>query len=527
MNVFKTHTLTAVPDLISQTCPSDGMGSPVPGSNSKLQARLFLQFSSVILWLSVVFIFFTVGFSSLKAAQVYVDAVGGIGGNTYNNVTNSLTDWWTTDDSASDNKWGLQTTVSADVSYNKNYYEIYTVESDIVLRTEITGLRPNSVYSGIRVYMIGRSASNAPFKWSLDASIDTVNWQTLIDFDDTGYSGNQVDGSNNGVGVSITSTLAEKRVWYPLPDSTTDAFGVLRIYIRKGLGANNRSRYDGVGFENTLQLIKPGQSDVLRYLVPNAGTSSSWNTLGFDASTWTAASDTSIGFDSDTNGATSFVPHFAVNLGNPAGSPASNPMYAINSCLYTRYSFNVTDKNAITGLLLKIKYEDGFVAWLNGVEVARGNFTGTPAYNSTTTARIETLAVVYSSIDIIALGLPALQNGYNVLAIQGINGSASSNDFLLAPILEATLSTVLSNPPVGVADAYSVNEDTILTVNVPGVLTNDSDPDAGTTLTASWSQLLLPPRGRFLWPPMARSCLPRPSTSTVPPRLPIVLPMAR
>lgn len=42
----------------------------------------------------------------------------------------------------------------------------------------------------------------------------------------------------------------------------------------------------------------------------------------------------------------------------------------------------------------------------------------------------------------------------------------------------------VTNPPVAVADAYSVNEDGVLTINAPGVLTNDTNP-AGGTLTAT------------------------------------------
>jgi VCBS repeat-containing protein len=36
----------------------------------------------------------------------------------------------------------------------------------------------------------------------------------------------------------------------------------------------------------------------------------------------------------------------------------------------------------------------------------------------------------------------------------------------------------LNQAPVAVADAYTMNEDTILTIDAPGVLNNDSDPDS-------------------------------------------------
>jgi VCBS repeat-containing protein len=41
-----------------------------------------------------------------------------------------------------------------------------------------------------------------------------------------------------------------------------------------------------------------------------------------------------------------------------------------------------------------------------------------------------------------------------------------------------------NNTPVASGDAYSVDQDTILSVNAPGVLGNDSDPDVGDSITA-------------------------------------------
>ncbi len=188
----------------------------------------------------------------------------------------------------------------------------------------------------------------------------------------------------------------------------------------------------------TASFVTEGQAGVLRYLVPTAEPPAAWNTPAFDASAWTAASDTSIGFDNDTTGATSYVSHFKVDLGNPDALPLTNPMYGKSSTLYTRYSFNLADRSTVSSLRLRLKYEDAFVAYLNGVEVARGNFTGTPAYNATTAARTESSAIVYETIDLTSAGLPALVNGPNVLAILAINGTPTSKDFLLAPILESS-----------------------------------------------------------------------------------------
>src|SRR5947208_5477584 len=45
--------------------------------------------------------------------------------------------------------------------------------------------------------------------------------------------------------------------------------------------------------------------------------------------------------------------------------------------------------------------------------------------------------------------------------------------------------TAVNDAPVAANDSYSTNEDTALTIAAPGLLANDSDVDAGTTLTAA------------------------------------------
>lgn len=44
--------------------------------------------------------------------------------------------------------------------------------------------------------------------------------------------------------------------------------------------------------------------------------------------------------------------------------------------------------------------------------------------------------------------------------------------------------TTIGSPPVATPDAYSTDEDTALAIGSPGVLSNDSDPDSGDTITA-------------------------------------------
>ena len=188
----------------------------------------------------------------LRAAQVYLDALGGTGGNTYNHATNSLTDWFVASGSAltTDNKWGYRSAGSAITGYNSNTLELYTTETGATLRTEVTGLLPATTYTGLRVYMLG--SNTAGNNWTLDVSLNGTTWTTLSDYDATGFAGSVVDTANGGVGNPLTGTpTGTIRFWHALPDATTDAAGILRIHIRPGTGATNRSVYDGLGYNNT------------------------------------------------------------------------------------------------------------------------------------------------------------------------------------------------------------------------------------------------------------------------------------
>lgn len=107
----------------------------------------------------------------------------------------------------------------------------------------------------------------------------------------------------------------------------------------------------------------------------------------------------------------------------------------VNASSYLRIPFDVSDLGLYDDLKLQVKYDDGFVAYLNGTQIASRNAPATIAWNSSAAAtRFNGDAVVYEDIDVSAhVGL--LQSGTNVLALQGLNIAASNIDFLLSPRL--------------------------------------------------------------------------------------------
>jgi hypothetical protein len=114
-------------------------------------------------------------------------------------------------------------------------------------------------------------------------------------------------------------------------------------------------------------------------------------------------------------------------------------MYNITSGCYIRIPFNLTkDPAKLTSLVLKMRYDDGFVVYLNGTEVHRVGLTGTPRWNSASEVNREADAV---DPFIISDHIDLLRQGQNVLAIHGLNVTANSSDFLIVVSLEAGEST--------------------------------------------------------------------------------------
>lgn len=111
-------------------------------------------------------------------------------------------------------------------------------------------------------------------------------------------------------------------------------------------------------------------------------------------------------------------------------------MFQNNSSAYIRLPFDLSDAASLTGLILKVRYDDGFYVYLNGEEIASVNAPANPTWNSSATANADESDNV-AVIDVAAF-LPFLQNGQNILAIHGMNLSTGSSDFLIDAALEAT-----------------------------------------------------------------------------------------
>jgi PKD repeat protein len=188
----------------------------------------------------------------------------------------------------------------------------------------------------------------------------------------------------------------------------------------------------------------------------------SWNARGFDDSAWSRG-----------------PAGFGYSDGDDATVLAD--MRYSYATVYVRTPFTVADPTLVSTLVLQVDYDDGFVAYLNGTELARA---GVPAgQTNTTLASSSHEAGTVEVFDVGALrGL--LVAGTNVLALEGHNYTLDSGDFSLHPeLLLGTSGGGGGGPPTAVLHAP------VRTANAPARLAFSaarSRPGAAPIVARGW-----------------------------------------
>lgn len=111
----------------------------------------------------------------------------------------------------------------------------------------------------------------------------------------------------------------------------------------------------------------------------------------------------------------------------------SQAMFDESSSIYVRIPVTVESPQELESLSLQMNYDDGYVAYLNGEEIARRNApVGVLTDQATASGdRFRNNAESIESIDITQhLGL--LKAGENTLAIHGLNSASDADEFVLA-----------------------------------------------------------------------------------------------
>ena len=115
-------------------------------------------------------------------------------------------------------------------------------------------------------------------------------------------------------------------------------------------------------------------------------------------------------------------------------------LYDRTGTFYTRIPFALESIPEFDLLTLRIRYDDGFIAYLNGEEVARRNARAGSQWDSLASAsHPDSQASVLEDIDITDFR-DSLRVGDNLLAIHGMNRTLRSSDLLVDPRLDVSTS---------------------------------------------------------------------------------------
>ncbi len=159
--------------------------------------------------------------------------------------------------------------------------------------------------------------------------------------------------------------------------------------------------------------VLPGHE--FNYIISSSSTSSDWNQPDFIPVGW---NNGSAGFGYGDDDDVSVV---------PAGTMV----------IYILKSFDLPEGFSYKDIALHLDYDDGFVAWLNGVEIVRSNINGAPAWNSAATANHEAAMYSGGQPEKIAFDTTLVKSllltGKNVLAVEVHNINNTSSDLSLIP----------------------------------------------------------------------------------------------
>ena len=101
--------------------------------------------------------------------------------------------------------------------------------------------------------------------------------------------------------------------------------------------------------------------------------------------------------------------------------------------IWTRKKFTVKNRDSLGYLILRIKFDDGFIAYLNGEKIASANAANNPKYNSYATNNNNDGSFLdFDLTDHIGL---LKSGGNNVLAVQAFDYRKDRNEFFLMPTL--------------------------------------------------------------------------------------------
>ena len=218
----------------------------------------------------------------------------------------------------------------------------------------------------------------------------------------------------NGYTISDDREELDK---YIIPDINIAPFSYLILF------ASGKNYVSDVTYWETLV----GNGQIAKYILPNSQTDNNWIEKDFNDQNW-------------LNG------QYGIGYGDEDDETVvSNGTQSI----FARSYFQVDDLKSVKSMILHMDYDDAFVAYLNGTEIARENITGDAPLahdhqaDSYTEPRIPTGQYPWEKD--ISEYISLLEEGKNVLALQVHNFNTGSSDLTAYPFLSLGFKSEINN----------------------------------------------------------------------------------
>ena len=209
-----------------------------------------------------------------------------------------------------------------------------------------------------------------------------------------------------------------------------------------------------------------------------------WTSIAYDDSTWQSGAT---GFGYDTTGS------YGSLIG--AGGNLQSSMYLVNPTALVRIPFNVTNPADISDVRLQIKFDDGYIFFLNGTQLT-STFAPVPVSSATWNTQSSGDRAGSQINSFLVLSLPTaaglLVPGTNVLSFQMLNrgngttpssetnsaGTLSGSRSLLLPMLEGYIAGGPTPPPGYLITATPAGANTAARTAVGPAITQTTDQPA-------------------------------------------------
>ena len=301
---------------------------------------------------------------------------------------------------------GWMTSDTYTTAYNDAGVHVITVtvsdgelsdSQDVAIIVNDVDIAPPSIPTNLSATVI--SESQIELFWN--GSTDDAGVTGYIIYRDGTLINTTTDTSYQDMGLSPTTL-------YTYTVSAYDATG-------------NKSRQSLAASAATLDVVLTqittiiNKGDTWKYFKGYSNPGDGWSGLSFDDSAW----------DEGPTGIGS-------NDGNVDYATILSDMRHNYLTVYARKTFNILDASAITGMILMIDYDDGFVAYINGQEVARAHMPdGIPDYDTKAGSHEAGAMEIFDSSSYTNY----LVSGTNVLTVEIHNSNIMNSDLSMIPEL--------------------------------------------------------------------------------------------